>query len=216
MGYFYSDEYLAHHGIKGQKWGVRRFQNYDGTLTAAGKKHYGVSDDYDGRIIPQNSNFYRITNNKEDVTYDGKKYLSTNKKDHKAWQKYIGDAYAERGYETYNIEYMPVKDLKIAKSEKVGELFLEAKKNDPQIFNQIVLDTLEAQRKFDYKSDDTTDLLSLNFAMQTKTGQQFINQLLDLGYDGIEDAHGRNISKDPIIVFNPEQNLQKKSTYRYK
>lgn len=35
----YSDE-LYHHGIKGQKWGVRRFQNPDGTLTEAGKKHY--------------------------------------------------------------------------------------------------------------------------------------------------------------------------------
>ena len=34
----YSDE-LAHHGIKGQKWGVRRFQNSDGSLTDAGKKH---------------------------------------------------------------------------------------------------------------------------------------------------------------------------------
>lgn len=30
--------YLAHHGVKGQKWGVRRFQNEDGTLTAAGKR----------------------------------------------------------------------------------------------------------------------------------------------------------------------------------
>lgn len=29
---------LAHHGIKGQKWGVRRFQNPDGTLTPAGRK----------------------------------------------------------------------------------------------------------------------------------------------------------------------------------
>lgn len=29
--------YLAHHGIKGQKWGVRRFQNKDGSLTAVGK-----------------------------------------------------------------------------------------------------------------------------------------------------------------------------------
>ena len=33
--------YLAHHGIKGQKWGVRRFQNIDGSLTPAGKKRYG-------------------------------------------------------------------------------------------------------------------------------------------------------------------------------
>jgi hypothetical protein len=32
------DNYLEHHGIKGQKWGVRRYQNKDGTLTAAGKK----------------------------------------------------------------------------------------------------------------------------------------------------------------------------------
>lgn len=32
--------FLEHHGIKGQKWGVRRFQNPDGTLTAAGKKRY--------------------------------------------------------------------------------------------------------------------------------------------------------------------------------
>ena len=37
---------LYHFGIKGQKWGVRRYQNEDGSLTPAGKKHYGnMSDD---------------------------------------------------------------------------------------------------------------------------------------------------------------------------
>jgi len=34
------DDYLAHHGIKGQHWGTRRFQNEDGTLTSAGKARY--------------------------------------------------------------------------------------------------------------------------------------------------------------------------------
>lgn len=29
---------LYHHGVKGMKWGVRRYQNQDGSLTAAGKK----------------------------------------------------------------------------------------------------------------------------------------------------------------------------------
>lgn len=33
------NKYLEHHGIKGQKWGVRRYQNPDGSYTAEGKKH---------------------------------------------------------------------------------------------------------------------------------------------------------------------------------
>lgn len=35
-----TDKDLYHHGIKGQKWGVRRFQNENGSLTAAGKSRY--------------------------------------------------------------------------------------------------------------------------------------------------------------------------------
>ena len=50
---------LTHHGIKGQKWGVRRFQNKDGSLTPAGKKRYDDNDivvrkgDEIHRIIPK-------------------------------------------------------------------------------------------------------------------------------------------------------------------
>ena len=42
--------YLAHHGIKGQKWGVRRFRNENGALTEAGKKRYsndgGINENF--------------------------------------------------------------------------------------------------------------------------------------------------------------------------
>lgn len=41
----YSDE-LFHHGIKGQKWGIRRYQNADGTLTPEGVKRYGTVENF--------------------------------------------------------------------------------------------------------------------------------------------------------------------------
>lgn len=44
---------LYHHGIKGQKWGIRRYQYADGTYTPAGRKRYGVSQ--------SSSNAQRVT-----------------------------------------------------------------------------------------------------------------------------------------------------------
>lgn len=40
----YNSDYLMHHGIKGQKWGVRRYQNSDGSLTTAGLHRYYGAD----------------------------------------------------------------------------------------------------------------------------------------------------------------------------
>lgn len=39
----YQSNYLAHHGILGQKWGIRKYQNPDGSLTEEGRKRYGVN-----------------------------------------------------------------------------------------------------------------------------------------------------------------------------
>lgn len=41
-----NEDVLIHHGIKGQKWGVRRYQNSDGSLTTAGKSRYGVKGEH--------------------------------------------------------------------------------------------------------------------------------------------------------------------------
>ena len=42
----YDGDVLSHHGIKGMKWGIRRYQNEDGSYTEAGKKRYGDRNMY--------------------------------------------------------------------------------------------------------------------------------------------------------------------------
>lgn len=49
---------LYHHGIIGQKWGIRRFQNKDGTLTDAGRERYNKFADTERSVINKLSNSY--------------------------------------------------------------------------------------------------------------------------------------------------------------
>lgn len=64
--------YLVHHGIKGQKWGVRRFQNEDGSLTSAGRKRYdseGIKVSRAAKRSYKMADFYNQMY-KEDVAWD--------------------------------------------------------------------------------------------------------------------------------------------------
>ena len=68
---------LYHHGVKGQKWGVRRYQYADGSLTPAGAKRYkNPSGKYDRISVMMSTKVTAITNNvKTQIT--GKQYVDT-------------------------------------------------------------------------------------------------------------------------------------------
>lgn len=65
MGEYYVNGQLFHHGVKGMKWGRRRYQNSDGSLTAAGRKRYGGAADI--KEIDRN---YRSEKRAINKTYD--------------------------------------------------------------------------------------------------------------------------------------------------
>ena len=69
---------LYHHGVKGQKWGVRRYQNKDGSLTLAGKK----------RALKMQDQYTRFSNNKKYRDKDGNLTYSGRKKALKMKEKY--------------------------------------------------------------------------------------------------------------------------------
>ena len=66
------DEYFAHHGIKGQKWGVRRYTYADGTLTPAGRKRYNNDSSRFNKLMSTNVK-YLINSARAQVT--GKQYV---------------------------------------------------------------------------------------------------------------------------------------------
>ena len=87
-GGFISQNELCHHGIKGMKWGVRRFQNEDGSLTTAGKKRYG--DESTGSDKKTSSNNGSKT---------PRKGLIARRKD-SLTQKYIAKGYSQTAAKT--------------------------------------------------------------------------------------------------------------------
>lgn len=95
--------YLEHHGILGMHWGIRRYQNPDGTLTPEGKAHYQKQLD---KAVRKENDSYKIHSkasdqfNKELKNINAKKYDYYGEKYYtdldKAWKNIYGTMLKEK------------------------------------------------------------------------------------------------------------------------
>lgn len=92
--------YLAHHGILGMKWGVRRYQNPDGTWTEAGKKRYGKAMQNASYDMLKSDKYKKAVSDMDKVYKEVKDYYKLSEKERdKYYEQAARNAHKQYGYD---------------------------------------------------------------------------------------------------------------------
>lgn len=107
-----SADELYHHGIKGQKWGVRRYQNEDGSLTAKGKQRYGTKENFEKQYPEDVKKNMKKTKAGIDAGahYIGKAKEAVKESRHKANKKAMTDAESKARKDAYKMTDAELRD----------------------------------------------------------------------------------------------------------
>lgn len=211
------------------KWGVRRYQNKDGTLTEQGKKlTKQYSDNYKNEdyTLKKNTRYQRIGDAQETDNHK-RTYVSYGKDDN---LRYIG-ASAEMLAGRYKLTLKSVNPLKIAKGKTLIDTYLELYGETP-VKNLIGVDRTYTnnrgkrmprynkqeikERKQIYKNamknqysfDKSFEQFNQDLMSDTKISNDYFTRLKNKGYNAMYDYNDRELAKNPLIVFDRGKDLK--------
>ncbi len=155
-----SDGKLYHHGIKGQKWGIRRYQNKDGSLTSAGKKRRTQLRN-DDVIIEKGTQLNNLTSKKKlrlralgsENSQKLFVYKESNVHDKDVYEGAFTRYIRRRDHtsQIFKQKFENIDDLVSPSERRRAELFVETYRNNPELLaNQLNrTDAFLRQRKAD-------------------------------------------------------------------
>ena len=218
---------LKHFGVKGMKWGIRRYEDKTGHLTSAGKKRY--KDYGDGRIeIEKGAELQRLVGNNNKQSLDGMTYASFTKHDN---NKYVKVLSGITGGRNTKLTLTAKTTLKSPSTKEASSIFFLFLKDNPELndiygesffrmgqkYTKAELDNLingTAGKK--YKDDYTFANSSLMFDEDgmDKVRNAYFKNLKDAGYNMLRDENdiATGYAKSPVILLDGSASLSIKSS----
>lgn len=201
----YSDE-LYHHGIKGQKWGVRRFRNRDGSLTDEGKARYSNPDPIKNKNKFLKGKVSKLASVYTDIDHRaGDEEDSIRKKYAKQYAKLEKLAYSHQSAsdedydEVYEKYWEPLEDLEYKIDQEVDKAWYKYGKER----KQATIDFIDEMKSVygDFKIDD----LDVNSGVLGKPGT----------YGDDADHPGETYSDYDYIPYAIQSFLYDSKTHKY-
>ena len=224
----YYDLELYHHGVKGMRWGIRRFQNRDGTLTKEGKQRLlDSSSSYnekhnDDISFKKNFKFDRVGIGGEKD--EGSTFVSYTDNDRNMYRANY-DVLAVGAGEVHKLELKSIKDLKIAgkkaqidalldyaSDKSISEVLAAGDSNNERVRRQKVKEYNKTLKQIFKGKKDPEELLDRAFSLYVERNSsmsiELTKRLQQKGYDGVVDLWDANIAECPIYIFDRKQALK--------